>query len=80
MSNETGVNTDNCKDLLDRLIDTACNDMDELKRVYSEKEMGYEELKDLKWSGSIMMTEAYLASIAHSLATIADCMSLKGEN
>ena len=79
MSKETGINADSCRDLLDRLIDAACEDIDEIKRIYSEKEIGYEELKDLKWSGSVMMTEAYFASIALSLATIADCMTLKGE-
>lgn len=68
-----------CRELLDELITAATADIDKLKEAYSGKELDNEQIRDMKWSGPVFMAEAYLASIANSLAVIADHMGEKGE-
>lgn len=72
--------TRDCRELLDELITVATADIDKLKEEYSGKELNNEQIKDMKWSGIAIMTEAYLASISNSLAVIADSIvDEKGE-
>lgn len=67
------------RELLDRLITQAVTDIDALTKEYSEKEISNEQIGDMKRSGYMIMFAAYLASIANSLAFIADHMDEKGE-
>lgn len=71
--------TIDCRELLDELTSAATAGIDKLKEDYSEKELDNEQIRDMKWSSTVIMAEAYLASIANSLAVIADHMNEKGE-
>ena len=76
MNKETDNSVCNCKDMLNKLVNAGYENMDKLREHYTQKLTNTDQLKDIiKWSGSVITTEAYLASIAHSLATIADCMT-----
>ena len=69
-----------CRELLDALSAAATASIDnKLNQEYSGKELSDEQIKDIKWSAAVAAAEAYLASIAHSLAYIADHMDEKGE-
>ena len=68
------------RELLDRVITAATADINKLKEAYSGKELSNEQISDMKWSGCMIMSTAYLASIANSLAFIADHMDGKGEH